>query len=114
MKVRRKCVITLEQKVDIELKDARVGWRLEGVKNRLPSSESASKRRTLRQKIDVELKDAHVGWRLEGVKSAYPSSASASKVRPLRQKAAARGGWRLDRGQKSVPFVRKCVKKATP
>ena len=52
---------SLQQKVDIELKDARVRWRLEGVKHRLPSSESASKRRTLTQKVDVELKDAHVG-----------------------------------------------------
>ena len=45
---------TLKQKVDVELKDARVGWGMEGVKNAYPSSESASKMRTLRQKVDVE------------------------------------------------------------
>ena len=45
---------TLKQKVDIELKDACVGWRFEGVKNRHPSSESASKMRTLRQKVGFE------------------------------------------------------------
>ena len=42
---------TLTQKVDVELKDARVGWGVEGVKNANPSSESASKMRTLRQKV---------------------------------------------------------------
>ena len=67
---------TLQQKVDIELKDARVGWRLEGVKDDHPSSESASKMRTLRQKVDVELDDARVGWRME----------KGSKMRTLRQK----------------------------
>ena len=47
---------TLKQKVDIEMKDACVGWRFEGVKNRHPSSESASKMRTLRQKVDVDVR----------------------------------------------------------
>ena len=41
---------TLKQKVDVDLKDARVGWRLEGVKNATPSAESASKMRPLEQK----------------------------------------------------------------
>ena len=63
---------TLRQKVDVELKDARVGWRLEGVKNAYPSLASASKMRPLRQKVDVELKDARVGWGVEGVKNATP------------------------------------------
>ena len=44
---------TLRQKVDVELKDARVGWRLEGVKNAYPSSESASTMRPLRQKVEL-------------------------------------------------------------
>ena len=71
---------TLKQKIDVELKDACVGWEWMGVKNAYPSSESASKMRTLRQKVDVELKDAHVGWRLDGVKNAYTSSESASQI----------------------------------
>ena len=45
---------TLKQKVDVELKDARVGWGMERVKNANPSSESASKMRTLKQKVGVE------------------------------------------------------------
>ena len=45
---------TLRQKADVELKDARVGWGMEGVKNANPSSESASKMRTLRQKVRFE------------------------------------------------------------
>ena len=45
---------TLKQKVDVELKDARVGWGMEGVKNAYPSSESASKMHTLRQKVGLE------------------------------------------------------------
>ena len=45
---------TLKQKVDVELKDARVGWGMEGVKNAYPSSESASKMHTLKQKIWFE------------------------------------------------------------
>ena len=63
---------TLRQKVDVELKDARVGWRLEGVKHAHPSSKSASTMRTLKQKVDVDLKDARVGWGVEGVKNATP------------------------------------------
>ena len=54
------------------MKDARVGWRLERVKNAHPSSKSVSKMRTLRQKVDVDLKDARVGWGVEGVKNATP------------------------------------------
>ena len=46
---------TLRQKVDVELKDARVGWRLEGVKNAYPSSESVSKVQPLRQKVDARV-----------------------------------------------------------
>ena len=46
---------TLRQKVDVELKDARVGCRLEGVKNAYTSSESASKMRPLRQKVDARV-----------------------------------------------------------
>ncbi len=46
---------TLRQKVEVELKDARVGWRLEGVKIAYPSSESASKMRPLRQKVDARV-----------------------------------------------------------
>ena len=65
MPVKNAHMRNLRQKVDVELKDARVGWRLVGVKNEHPSSESASKMRPLRQKVDVELKDARVGWRLE-------------------------------------------------
>ena len=34
---------TLKQKIDVELKDACVGWEWMGVKNAYPSSESASK-----------------------------------------------------------------------
>ena len=44
---------TLTQKVDVELKDARVGWEMEEVKNAYPSSESALKMRTLRQKVEA-------------------------------------------------------------
>ena len=33
---------TLEQKVDVELKDAHVGWRLEGVNNAYPQPESGA------------------------------------------------------------------------
>ena len=46
---------TLRQKVDVELKDARVGWRLEGVKNAYPSSESASEVQPLRLKVDARV-----------------------------------------------------------
>ena len=46
---------TLRQKVDVELKDARVGWRLEGGKNCYPSSESVLKMRPLRQKVDARV-----------------------------------------------------------
>ena len=46
---------TLRQKVDVELKDARVGWRLDGVKNAYPSSESASEVQPLRQKVDARV-----------------------------------------------------------
>ena len=74
---------TLKQKVDVELKDARVGWQLERVKNAHPSTKRVSKIRTLRQKVDVDLKDARVGWGVDGgqkcipfvrkcVKNAYP------------------------------------------
>ena len=63
---------TLKQKIDVELKDACVGWEWMGVKNAYPSSESALKTRTLRQKVDVELKDARVGWGMERVKNVYP------------------------------------------
>ena len=45
---------TLKQKVDVELKDACVGWEWMGVKNAYPSSESASKMRTLKQKVGFE------------------------------------------------------------
>ena len=45
---------TLKQKVDVKLKDARVGWGMEGGKNAYPSSESASKTHTLKQKVDFE------------------------------------------------------------
>ena len=37
------------------MKDARVGWGVEGVKNANPSSESASKMRTLKQKVGAEI-----------------------------------------------------------
>ena len=63
---------TFRQKVDVELKDARVGWRLEAVKNAHPSSESVSKMRTFRQKADVEVKGARVGWRSEGGQTYAP------------------------------------------
>ena len=50
---------TARQKVDVELKDARVGWGVEGVKNANPSSESVSKMRTLKQKIKFEASKTH-------------------------------------------------------
>ena len=49
---------TLRQKVDVELKDARVGWGMEGVKNAYPSTESALKMRTLGQKVRFEASKA--------------------------------------------------------
>ena len=45
---------TLKQKVDVEMKDARVGLRVDGVKNAYPSSKNVSKMRTLRQKVGLE------------------------------------------------------------
>ena len=45
---------TLKQKIDVELKDACVGWEWMGVKNAYPSSESASKMHTLKQKVGFE------------------------------------------------------------
>ena len=62
---------TLRQKVDVELKDARVGWGVEGVKNANPSTESVSKMITLRQKVDVE-KAKRKPFIKKCVENAYP------------------------------------------
>ena len=46
---------TLRQKIDVEMKDARVGWRVEGFKNGNPSSKSVTKMLPLKQKVGVEI-----------------------------------------------------------
>ena len=50
---------TLKQKVDVEMEDARVGWKVEGVKNAYRSSKSESKTRTVKQKVGFETSKTH-------------------------------------------------------
>ena len=78
---------TLEQKVDAELKDAHVGWRLEGVKHAYPQPTSASKTRTLNPKSrppDPGGRQKRVPSAKKCVKSAY----LRQKVRQIRVPSA--------------------------
>ena len=104
---------TLKQKVDVELKDARVGWGMEGVKNAYPSSESASKMHTLRQKVDVE------ALQIWGTKCTCPPSAFLSNRRYRRCSISTRawaagwlGAWLVGWLASWLTGAPKCVKNA--
>ena len=53
------------------MKDARVGWGVDGVKNANPSTESVSKMRTLKQKVGAEIEKAQPFVK-KCVENAYP------------------------------------------
>ena len=87
---------TLRQKIDVEMKDARVGWRVEGFKNGNSSSKSVTKMVPLKQKVGVEIGEM------------------ATLSQKVRQKYVSLSRKSVSKRQKHVPSGTKCVKNTYP